>query len=329
MKVAFFNTKPYDRLYFDRANEQHGHELVYHETQLDAGTAHLVRDETAVCCFINDHVSAGVLEELRQRGIRLVALRSAGFNHVDMPAARRLGMPVVRVPAYSPYAVAEHTAALLLALNRRLHKAYNRVREGDFSIHGLMGYDLHGKTAGVIGTGKIGVAFLRIMKGFGCSLLAVDVEKNPECTALGVSYTALETMLGQADIVSLHCPLTPATHHIIDAARLALMKPGVTLLNTSRGGLLDTRAVISALKSGHIGLLGLDVYEEEENMFFRDMSDTIIQDDVFARLMTFPNVMVTSHQAFFTVDAVSSIAATTLANISAFEHGDALVNQVN
>ncbi len=328
MKIAFFNTKAYDRLFFDKANHAHGHKLVYHESHLRSNTVSLVEDEQAVCCFINDSLDAEVLTALHAKGVRLIALRSAGFNHVDMACARRLGLPVVRVPAYSPYAVAEHTVGLLLALNRRLHKAYNRVREGDFSINGLMGFDLHGKTVGVVGTGKIGMAFVRIMQGFGCRLLATDVEQNPDAIALGVEYLPMEQVLAQSHILSLHCPLTPATHHLINDKALALMQPGVTLLNTSRGKLLDTKAVIAALKSGHIGLLGLDVYEEEESLFFEDLSDSIIHDDVFARLMTFPNVLITSHQAFFTKEAISAIAAITLDNVSSFERDGSLPNQV-
>jgi D-lactate dehydrogenase len=328
MKIAFFNTKPYDRQYFNHANQAHGHTLVYFESHLREDTVRLVTDEEVVCCFINDSLNADILAALKAKGVRLIALRSAGFNHVDMNAARELELPVVRVPAYSPYAVAEHTAGLLLALNRRLHRAYNRVREGDFSINGLMGFDLHGKTVGIIGCGKIGLAFLRIMQGFGCKLLVHDLELVPEAEALGASFLPLNELLPQADIVSLHCPLTPDTRHLINAATLAQMKPGVTLLNTSRGKLLDTRAVIHALKSGHIGLLGLDVYEEEEAMFFEDLSDSVIHDDVFARLMTFHNVLITSHQAFFTHEAVSAIAATTLGNVSAFAKDGSLANRV-
>jgi len=328
MKIAFFNTKPYDRHYFDRANQAHGHTLVYHESHLREATVNLVSDEQVVCCFINDSLNAEILAALQAKGVRLIALRSAGFNHVDMNAARQLALPVVRVPAYSPYAVAEHTAGLLLALNRRLHRAYNRVREGDFSINGLMGFDLHGKTVGIVGCGKIGLAFLRIMQGFGCKLLVHDLQANPEAVALGASFLPLAEVLAGADIVSLHCPLSPDTWHLINAVTLAQMKPGVTLLNTSRGKLLDTLAVIHALKSGHIGLLGLDVYEEEEAIFFENLSDSVIHDDVFARLMTFHNVLITSHQAFFTDEAVSAIAATTLGNISAFAKDGTVVNRV-
>jgi len=325
MKIAFFNTKSYDREVFDRLNQQHQHELVYHEIHLNSVTVDLIRDEKAVCAFINDTLNQDVIVRLAEKGVQLIALRSAGYNHVDLPAARKAGIAVVRVPAYSPYAVAEHTAGLLLSLNRRLHRAYNRVREGDFSLHGLMGFDLHGKTVGVIGAGKIGTAFLSIMRGFGCKLLAHDLEPH---SLPGVEFVSLDRLFAESDIISLHCPLNSHTQHLINAAALSKMKAGVTLLNTSRGRLLDTRAVINALKTGHIGLLGLDVYEEEESLFFEDLSESIIQDDVFARLLTFHNVMVTGHQAFFTREAVQAIAQTTLSNISTFEKGEVLQNRI-
>lgn len=326
MKVAFFNTKSYDRLYFDEANQQHRHDMIYHEPHLSVDTVEMLKDEQAVCVFINDCVNRQVIEKLKAKGIKLIALRSAGFNHVDLEAAKECDIAVVRVPAYSPYAVAEHTLGLLLALNRHLHRAYNRVREGDFSLNGLMGFDVHGKTVGVIGTGKIGTAFISLMQGFRCRILACDITP---LTLPGVDYVNMEQLLQEADIISLHCPLTPETYHLINDESLALMKPGITLLNTSRGRLLDTRAVIRALKTGHVGLLGLDVYEEEEQLFFDDRSETIIQDDVFARLLTFPNVIITGHQAFFTKEAVSAIAGTTLGNISAFEQGEKLENQIS
>lgn len=325
MKVAFFNTKSYDRTVFDRANAELGHELVYFDVHLNADTAGLISDEEVVCAFINDSLNEEVIRQLSDKGVKLIALRSAGFNHVNLHAASAAGIPVVRVPAYSPHAVAEHTVGLLLSLNRKLHRAYNRVREGDFSLNGLMGFDLHGKTVGVIGAGQIGSAFITIMQGFGCHVLAHDPHPTETIQA---EFVSLDTLLQGADIVSLHCPLTPATKHIINKDTLARMKPGLTLLNTSRGGLLDTRSVIHALKSGQIGLLGLDVYEEEESLFFEDLSDTIIQDDVFARLLTFPNVLITGHQAFFTRDAVEAIARTTLENITCFARGDELLNRV-
>ena len=273
---------------------------------------------TAVCAFVNDQLDAEVLQGLHGAGVRLVTLRCAGFNHVDLQAAAALGMSIGRVPGYSPYAVAEHTAALVLTLNRKIHRAHARVREGNFELEGLLGFDLHGRTVGVVGTGKIGECFVRIMAGFGCRLLAHDPRPSDACEALGVRYVELPALLEQSDIVSLHCPLTPQTHHLIDAPALAAMKRGAMLINTSRGAVVDTRAVISALKSCTLGSLGLDVYEEEADLFFRDLSAEVIQDDVFARLLTFPNVVVTGHQAFFTEDALSAIAEATIANLDAF-----------
>jgi D-lactate dehydrogenase len=258
----------------------------------------------------------------------LIALRSAGFNHVDLRRAMDLGICVARVPAYSPYAVAEHAVALILALNRRLPRAIARVRDGNFTLDGLAGFDLHGRTVGIVGTGKIGTVFARIMNGFGCRLLAVDQSPNPECAALGVDYVDRGTLFTHADIISLHCPLTPDTRHIIDAPAIAAMKPGVMIVNTGRGALVDTAAAISGLKSGQIGYLGLDVYEEEEALFFEDHSGQIIQDDAFMRLLSFPNVVVTAHQAFFTEDALRNIAETTLANIAAFDTGVGVLHRV-
>lgn len=260
-----------------------------------------------------------MLQRLHAGGVRLLALRSAGFNHVDLEAAAALGMVVGRVPEYSPYAVAEHTVALLLALNRHLHRAYARVREGNFALEGLLGFDLHGRTIGVVGTGKIGECVARIMAGFGCQLLGFDPQPNPACVALGMRYVDLPEMLASSDVITLHCPLTPQTRHLIDADALARMKPGAMLLNTSRGAVVDTPAVIAALKAGTLGSLGLDVYEEEADLFFRDLSGEVLRDDVFARLLTFPNVLITGHQAFFTEEALTAIAETTLANIDAFE----------
>lgn len=321
MKVAVFNTKPYDRKFLEAANSSHEHELVFFEPRLNRDTAILASGCPGVCVFVNDQPDAETLEILAEQGTRLLALRSAGFNHVDLVAAERLGITVVRVPAYSPYAVAEHTVALILALNRKLHKAYNRVREGDFSLTGLMGFDLHGRTVGVIGTGKIGTIVAQILTGFGCQIVAYDVHRNPDVEAIGGRYLELTDLFSQSDIITLHCPLMSATYHIIDAEALEHMKPGVMIINTSRGALIDTDAVIGALKSHRVGYLGLDVYENESDIFFEDMSDVIIQDDVFERLMTFPNVLVTGHQAFFTEDALKKIAETTLENIAAIEQG--------
>jgi D-lactate dehydrogenase len=292
-------------------------------------TAPLAEGFPAVCAFVNDQLDAEVLNALHDGGTRLIALRSAGFNHVDLARAASLGMRVARVPAYSPYAVAEHAVALILTLNRKLHRAYARVREGNFSLDGLLGFEVHGSTVGIIGTGKIGVAFARIMSGFGCRLLAHDPYPNAECEKLGVEYVELPTLFGASDIIALHAPLMPATVHLIDEAALGQMKDGVMLVNTSRGALVDTRAVIDALKSGRLGGLGLDVYEEEEELFFEDFSDQVITDDVFARLLTFPNVVITGHQGFFTTSALQNIADTTVANITAFETGEGEIHEVH
>jgi D-lactate dehydrogenase len=275
-----------------------------------------------VCAFVNDRLDGAVLESLAGAGTRLVALRSAGFNHVDVEAAKRLGLTVVRVPAYSPYAVAEHTVALILALNRKICRAYARVRDGNFALDGLLGFDMHGRSVGIVGTGKIGAIVTRILAGFGCRLLAHDLVPNAACQELGAPYVALDELFAQADIITLHAPLTPATRHLVDARAIDLMKPGVMLVNTGRGALVDTPAVIAGLKRGQIGSLALDVYEEEEGLFFQDFSTQVIQDDVFARLLTFPNVLITGHQGFFTRDALGAIATTTLENLSAFERGE-------
>jgi D-lactate dehydrogenase len=321
MRIAVFSTRPYDRHSLDEANADGRHELVYLEPQLDTSTLGAAAGCQAVCAFVNDRLDAPVLRGLHALGVRLLVLRSAGFNHVDLQVAAELGIAVGRVPEYSPHAVAEHTVALVLTLNRRIHRAYARVREGNFALDGLLGFDLFGRTVGVIGTGRIGTCFCRIMAGFGCRVLAVDPQPNPEALALGVAYVALPELLAASDIVSLHCPLTPQTRHLIDSAALARMKPGAMLINTSRGAVVDTRALIVALKSGRLGSVGLDVYEEEADLFFRDLSGEAIRDDVFARLLTFPNVVVTGHQAFFTDEALRAIAATTIANVDAFEAG--------
>jgi D-lactate dehydrogenase len=327
MNIAVFSSKQYDRASLDEANAGR-HQLRYLEPHLARETVALAHRHDAVCVFVNDKLDAPVLEALATEGVRLIALRCAGFNNVDLGAAQRLGLAVVRVPAYSPHAVAEHTLALMLALNRKLHRAYNRVREGNFALEGLLGFDFNGRTAGVIGTGKIGAVVARILHGFGCRVLAFDPWPNDECRSLGVEYVALDQLLGESDIVTLHCPLTPENHHLINAAALSQMKPGVMLINTSRGGLLDTRAVIGALKSGKLGHVGLDVYEEEAEMFFEDLSSTILRDDIFTRLLTFPNVIITGHQGFFTREALAAIAATTIANITDFETTGSCVNAV-
>ncbi|HEY9648121.1 MAG TPA: 2-hydroxyacid dehydrogenase [Chroococcidiopsis sp.] len=329
MKVAVFSTKEYDRQFLTAANASVGHELVFIETQLNHHTAVLAADFSVVCPFVNDQLNAATIEILAAQGTGLLALRSAGFNHVDLKAAAAHGIQVVRVPAYSPYAVAEHAVALILTLNRKTHKAYNRVREGNFAIDGLLGFDLHGRTVGVIGTGKIGMIFAQIMRGFGCQVLGYDAYPNPTFEAIGQArYTTLPELLTQSDIISLHCPLIPETLHLIDEKAIAMLKPGAMLINTSRGALVDTEAVVQGLKSRKIGALGLDVYENESDLFFEDMSAEIIQDDVFERLLAFPNVLVTGHQAFFTEDALRNIAETTLSNITDFEQGRPCPNAV-
>lgn len=328
MKIAVFSTKSYDQTSLDRANAAHGHELVYFDARLTSRTVPLAAGFPGVCAFVNDQLDAGVLDALARGGTRVIALRSAGFNHVDLSAARELGLTVVRVPAYSPYAVAEHAVALILALDRKIYRAYNRVREGNFSLEGLLGSDLHGRTVGVIGTGKIGLVFARIMAGFGCRVLAFDPYPSDEAERF-VQYVSLDEVFAQSDVISLHCPLTPDTHHIIDAGAIGRMKDGVMLVNTSRGALVDTQAVIAGLKSGKIGHLGLDVYEEEGDLFFEDLSARVIQDDVFSRLLTFPNVLITGHQGFFTEEALRNIAETTLANVTAFETGQGTMHTVS
>jgi D-lactate dehydrogenase len=319
MRVAVFSTKPYDRTFLSQANESAGHTLRFLETRLSAETAALAAGEEAVCAFVNDELGAGNLETLARGGVRLVALRSAGFNNVDLATAKALGVTVARVPAYSPHAVAEHTVALILTLNRQIHRAYNRVREGNFALDGLLGFDLCGKTAGVVGTGKIGEVVCRILTGFGCRVIAQDKNPNPACEAMGVAYVSREELIATSDLITLHCPLTPQTHHMIDSAAIGRMKRGVMLINTSRGAVIDTRAVLRGLKDGVIGSLGLDVYEEEADLFFEDLSNRFIEDDVFARLLTFPNVLVTGHQAFFTREALAEIARITVANLTEFE----------
>lgn len=319
MKVAFFGTKRYDRAFFEAANARYDHDLHFFEPHLTNQTVPLAAGHECICVFVNDQLSSEIITRLADEGTRLIALRCAGFNNVDLAAAARNDVTVARVPAYSPYAVAEHTIGLMLTLNRKLHRGYTRAREGNFSLEGLLGFDMHGKTVGIVGTGKIGAIVARILEGFGCTLVAYDVVRNPECETRGVTYIGLPELFACSDIVTLHCPLTPETHHLINAKALALMKDAVMLINTSRGALVDTQAVINALKSGKVGCFGLDVYEEEGDLFFEDLSDQVIQDDVFARLLTFPNVVITGHQAFFTRDALTNIAETTLSNITCFE----------
>jgi D-lactate dehydrogenase len=328
MKVAIFSTKPYDRRFLENINLDYGHELHFLEPRLTEDTVSLADGFPGVCVFVNDKVNRTVIEHLARGGTRLIATRSAGYNHIDLHAADEHGIAIVRVPNYSPYSVAEHSIGLILTLNRKIHRAYNRVRDGNFALDGLMGFDLNGKTVGVIGTGQIGAVFCRIMLGFGCRVVAHDPYPNPQIEDLGIAYTGLQDLVSQSDILSLHCPLTPDTYHIIDEKLLAHAKEGMMLINTSRGALLDTVAVTEALKSGVLGALGIDVYEEEEGLFFEDLSNQVLHDDVFARLLTFPNVIITGHQAFFTREAMQAIARTTLGNIAAFESGQALDNQV-
>lgn len=329
MKVAFFSSKHYEKEFLDAENSKTNHEISYFDFPLNLHTVQMAAGHDAVCIFVNDIANKAVIDKLAALKIRLIALRCAGFNNVDIKEAKLKGISVVRVPAYSPYSVAEHTVALMLTLNRKIHKAYNRVKEGNFSLEGLVGFDMHGKTVGLIGTGKIGKITAQILNGFGCKLMGYDLYPDEECKKMGMVYKTLEEIYAQSDIISLHCPLTPETKHLINSDTLKKMKNGVMLVNTSRGALIDTKAVIKYLKSGHIGYLALDVYEEEADLFFEDLSNQIITDDVFSRLLTFPNVLITGHQAFFTKNALSNIAETTMGNISSFENGETLKNAVN
>lgn len=328
MKTVLFSTRRYERELFAAINAEFGHDFTYLETRLLEESSALARGYAAVCVFVNDLLNARVLADLAVGGTRLVALRCAGFNNVDLHAAAEHGIRVVRVPAYSPYAVAEHTIALVLALNRKTHKAYNRVREANFSLDGLMGFDLYGKTFGLIGLGKIGFVTARILLGFGCRVLAYDPAPPEEAGSLPIEFAPLDRLFAESRVISLHCPLLPATRHIINREAIARMEPGVMLVNTSRGALVDTRAVIDGLKSGQVGGLALDVYEEEEDLFFEDHSATVLQDDVFARLLTFPNVIITGHQGFFTQEALVNIVRTTLDNIAKIEEEGHCANEV-
>jgi D-lactate dehydrogenase len=321
MRLAVYSHRRYEAPFLTDAAAERGIELLTIDASLSPVTAPLARGCGAVSIFVGDDASAPCLAMLADGGTRLIALRCAGFNHVDLVAAERLGIAVARVPAYSPHAVAEHAIALMMALNRKVHRAFNRVREQDFSLDGLMGFDMHGKTAGIVGTGEIGTVACQILAGFGCRVIAHDPKPNPRCEALGVRYVSMPDLLRQSDVISLHCPLTPLTHHMIGTDALAAMRPGVMLVNTSRGGVIDTRALIRALKDGRIGAVGLDVYEEEGDLFFRDLSESVIQDDVFVRLMTFPNVLITAHQAFLTREACTAIARITMQNVTAFRDG--------
>ena len=327
-EVAVFSAKAYDREFLNAANEQGTCRLHYFDAALDATTVGLAAGRAVACVFVNDLANADILKTLAANGTRLLALRCTGFNNVDLAAARAHGIRVVRVSTYSPYSVAEHAVALLLALVRRIPRAWYRTRDGNFTLDGLLGFDLHGRTVAVVGTGRIGTAFARIMSGFGCTVLGHDSFENPAFTALGGRYVGLEEALAQADVVSLHCPLTPQTHHLIDARRLATCKPGLILINTSRGALVNTGAVIEALKAEHLGGVAIDVYEQEADVFYRDWSSSIVADDTLERLLSFHNVIVTGHQAFFTREAMTTISRTTIASIGQFARGEALTEEL-
>jgi len=328
MKIAFFSTKSYDKEFFAKEEVKYGQAITFLEPSLTTETVPLVKGHDAVCVFVNDKVDATIMASLKEFGVKIVALRCAGFNNVDLEAADKHGIKVVRVPAYSPDAVAEHAVALILTLNRKTHKAYNRVREGNFSLEKLTGFELRGKVVGVIGTGKIGIAFAKIMHGFGCTILAFDKYPDSSLGSSGIIYAQLEQIFSESDIISLHCPLTPETKHLINEAAIKLMKPSTMIINTGRGALIDTSAIIRALKRHQIGYLGMDVYEHEDKLFFKDLSETVIEDDMISRLLTFPNVLITAHQAFLTDKALEQIATITLSNVSGFEKGEKLLNEV-
>lgn len=321
IRVGVFSAKSYDESIFAPMSEHYDVSFRFLPMALDAQTAHLCSDYDAVCVFVNDDISRPVIDALHQCGVRHIALRCAGFNNIDLQAAKDHGIAVSRVPAYGPEAVAEHTIALMLTLNRKIHKAYNRVKEGNFELSGLMGFTLHNKTAGIIGTGRIGAATARILSGFGCKVMCYDPYPDGELIQAGIDYVPLDTLLETSHIISLHCPLSEDTYHLINRDTIAQMRDGVMLINTSRGGLIDTSAVIHGLKSRKIGYLGLDVYEMESELFFKDHSEQIIDDDVFERLATFHNVIITGHQGFFTQEALSQIATTTLENLRDFNKG--------
>jgi len=328
MKITFFSTQPYDKSFFETHNKKFGFDLDFFEFALNEQTVHLVDTTDAVCVFVNDRVSESVVQGLASKGVGIIALRCAGFNNVDLKAANACKIKVVRVPAYSPHAVAEHAVAMIMALNRKTHKAYNRIREQNFSLNGLMGFDLCGKTVGVVGTGNIGQVFCKIMLGFGCRVLAFDVKEQDNMKEAGVKYVSLKDLLTSSDIISLHCPLNDSTRYIIGDSNISLIKKGCMLINTSRGGLINTKSVIKALKTGQLSALGIDVYEQEETLFFRDLSATIVEDDLITRLMSFPNVLISAHQGFFTVEAMDQIAQVTLDNLREFSSGEALTNEV-
>lgn len=329
MKITFFGTRPYDRESFDRIGSAYGFELCYHRSHLNANNALLAKGADAVCIFVNDTADADTIRQLSELDVKLIALRCAGFNNVDLKAAAHYRIPVVRVPAYSPHAVAEHAVALMLSLNRKIHRAYWRTRDGNFSLHGLLGFDMYGKTAGIIGTGRIARELIRILKGFGMDVLAYDIYPDPQfAEEAEIAYVPLQELYGRSDIISLHCPLTDRTRYMIDEKAIAQMKPGVMLINTGRGQLIRTEALIEGLKEKRIGSAGLDVYEEEAAYFYEDTSDRIMDDDMLARLLSFNNVILTSHQGFFTREALDNIAITTLRNINDFNEHHRLANEV-
>lgn len=321
MKVAVFSTKPYDQENLEKFND-HSHKFTYLPVRLTTLTVPLAHGYDAVCCFVNDQLNAECIELLAKHGVKFIAMRCAGYNNVDIAACVENNIKIVRVPNYSPYAVAEHAVALIMDLNRNIHRAFSRVRDHYYVLDGLLGFDMYQKTVGVIGTGKIGVCLIKIMQGFGCNVIAYDPYPNDEVKALGVSYKSLDDIYAESDVISLHCPLTNDTKHLINAESINKMKKGVMIINTSRGGLVDTVAVINGLKSEQVGYLGLDVYEEETDLFFEDNSNNVLQDDVFARLLTFSNVVITGHQAFFTREALNAISTVTLNNLTALEKGD-------
>lgn len=328
MKIAFFSAKPYDRIFFDQYNQSGEIEFHYFETALSSESAKLTSDFDGVCVFVNDKIDRDTIDELSANNVKLIVLRCAGFNNIDLEAAQENNIRVLRVPAYSPEAIAEHAVALILTLNRKTHKAYNRIREGNFSLENLVGFNLHGKTVGVIGTGGIGTAFIKVMLGFGCKVVAMDIKESEELKQLGVIYDSLDDLLNESDIISLHCPLNKTTHHLIDSNAFSKMKRGVMLINTSRGAVINAPDAINALKNGQLGYLGMDVYEQEEKLFSRDLSESIIQDDVISRLMSFPNVLITAHQGFFTNEALEQIVLITLKNINDFKNGNETANEV-
>lgn len=328
MKTALFSTKSYDREYFNRFNDGNRHNISYFEESLNANTTELTRGFGAVCVFVNDKVDRETILKLSENGVKLIVLRCAGFNNIDLSSAAEKGIKILRVPAYSPQAVAEHAVALIMTLNRKTHKAYNRIREGNFSLERLTGFNLFNKTVGVFGTGKIGSAFCEIMLGFGCKVLAHDLQESEMLKQKGVIYTSTDEIYNHSDVISLHCPLTPETRHMINTAAFAKMKDGVMIINTGRGALVKTEDAVEALKIGKLGYLGMDVYEQEEKLFFRDLSENVIQDEILMRLIGFPNVLITAHQGFFTKEALEQITVITLKNISSFESGEQLENEV-